>query len=167
MTTTDRVQLAGETLVALMQSNLDSKGLNASGKLRESLTADTTETGAVVTLRIFADSAGYWWFVNNMKRKGSGNPYSSVRFIYDWSKQKGLAFADDKARLSFAFAVSYKHNMQDGYGQWQRERRKDFATAAIASNEWTITKTQLVQEIAADRLRKGIKFGMKTTETAS
>lgn len=144
-----------------MKLSLEQKGLNASGSLSDSLTGEAFKDGSKIVGVIKADAKPYWALVNRAFRKGTGRPFSSVRFIYDWSIQKGLQFSDERDRLSFAFATSYNQNMEDGYMDYKRAERARFATDVIRSSEFQTEKVNAVQSVAAILVKSRLRFGIK------
>ena len=133
-----------------LQLSIDERGLSASGKLRNSFEVQVSESFFGYRMEIITnEGARYWQIVNAAERRP--NKKKALKFIadiiYDWSKTKPINFADDAERKSFSYAVSQNINNGD-YMYWQRERRKDFATAAFNDPTFMAAETNAVEQIA-------------------
>ena len=134
--------------VQQLQASLESKMLNASRKLSNSITFQVDEAtfGVRVTI-LTTEGQAYWQIVNAAQRKPGGSWKQLYPIILSWSYLKPITFDSDNDRKRFAAVVS--QNIVNGdYMKWNRDSRKNFATDAVNSPEWMAAETQAIEAIA-------------------
>lgn len=87
-----------------IRANMASKGINASGRTSESLTAAPYPGGVKL---YFAAGDRAPMETLEIGRPGGAVPYNFTDIIYQWSLDKGLNWGDDKARRKIAGAVAW------------------------------------------------------------
>lgn len=134
--------------ITRLQASLDQKGLNASGKLRNSFVVDVKESIMGWKLSIITqEGKAYWQVLNAAERKGGMPPVSA---IYEWSKFKPMSFSTDKERLSFAWAVAINISKGLYMKTFNTQARKNFAADVFESDQWRIKEAQTIQRIGAE-----------------
>jgi hypothetical protein len=101
-TLTDILIKNGQEIVKDLQSNLNSLGVNASGRLSRSLESNVKETPDMAELTI--SGLGYWFFVQNGRKAGGRPPVSSIR---QWIDDKGIT-PNGISKDSLAFLIARK-----------------------------------------------------------
>lgn len=118
-----------------IQLNLDTYGINASGRTRASLVVEYYDGG----VRLKSDGSGATFQTTEIGREPGGMP--PVSAIYQWSIDKGFDFEDDRKRISFAWAVATQIK-QRGYG---RPSRSDYGNTEEVI--YTVVCSAAVEEI--------------------
>lgn len=85
----DRLEIAldnlGEELVNNLKNDIDSKGVNASGKFKESLRYEVKQDEKTISLEIYGED--YAKFIEHGRKPGGMPPVEAIR---TWIKDKGL-----------------------------------------------------------------------------
>ena len=90
---------------AEIQSNMESKGINASGRTSRGMQVQRYESGVRLVLA-GADVAPLATL--EVGRAGGRVPRGFTDIIEQWSREKGLTFANEKDRRSFAYFTARK-----------------------------------------------------------
>lgn len=101
-----------------IQANLETYGINASGRTSASLVVEYYDGG----VRLKSDGSGAPFWTTETGRMPGGMP--PVDAIFQWSIDKGLEFGTERERLSFAWATA-KTIEARGYG---RPSRSDYGS---------------------------------------
>lgn len=95
-----------QDLAQRIADNIARNGQTASGKTARSLEVVEGQDEMLLLGRKYFDNLERgvppWSSINKNKIHG----FASI--LYRWSQDKGISFADDKERTSFAFALAYK-----------------------------------------------------------
>ena len=90
---------------AEIQSNMESKGINASGRTSRGMQVQRYESG--VRLVLAGDDVAPLATLE-VGRAGGRVPRGFTDIIEQWSREKGLTFANEKDRRSFAYFTARK-----------------------------------------------------------
>lgn len=98
-----------------IRSNLDAKGINASGRTAAGFRV--VETDTKVQLIYTTDTGGAPLSTLESGRRSGKVPEGFTTIIEQWARDKGLTFGSDKELRSFAGAVAYSKIKPRGYGR--------------------------------------------------
>jgi hypothetical protein len=113
-------------------SNIESKGIKASGRTQNSLRVEQTDTG----IRLVGGGAGAAPIHTlEVGRPGGKVPKGFYEIIKQWSRDKGFQFESETRRNSFAYLTAkkiqkegterHRNNRNDIYSEVVREARED------------------------------------------
>lgn len=88
-----------------IQSNMAAKGINASGRTSEGFMVERYENGVRLVLKGQQVAPLY---TLETGRGGGGVPMGFTAIIEQWSRDKGLQFANDQDRRRFSFLTARK-----------------------------------------------------------
>ena len=129
---TDKVIARLEDLKAEIIANIEREGITASGRTQRSLRLVVTDTGA----KLVAD-AGDRAPLETLEvgREGGKVPRGFTDILVQWSKDKGISFADERERRTFAFLLGRRiAKGNDRYpmgGTMRHYRGADVYTTAV------------------------------------
>lgn len=114
---TERVVERLERLRADIVAQVEQKGITASGRTQRSLTVETYASGVRLVAR-----AGERAPIPTLEigRGGGRVPKNFTDIIAEWSKEKGLAWGDDKQRRKIAGAVAWGKIRKEGTNRHKR-----------------------------------------------
>lgn len=138
----EKIKAILEDAVAQIQLNLDAKGINASGLTSEGFRVIEYDGG----IKLVYDGSGAPLSTLELGRPAGAIPMDFVSIIEQWSRDKGLQFADDKERRRFAGAVAFGKIKERGFG---RPAPSDFGSsdATVYSDVVFETAKKLFNEI--------------------
>lgn len=98
----------GEILVVAMmdiRNNIESKGINASGRTSASLKVESYDNG----IRLVSSGENIAPFGTiEVGRKGGKVPKGFAQILYQWSIDKAISFDKDRERRTFAYLLARK-----------------------------------------------------------
>lgn len=141
----DDLLALADLAVTMFRDILESKGNNASRRLTNSLKSDLIENG----VNVITTDAKYWKFVNMGYRPATaadkrGRLYGA---ILQWSKDKGISFATETERKTFAYFVAKKID-EGGYMQ-NRQGAARFRDDVLRSPEFKVMESRIMTRIVA------------------
>jgi len=126
-----------------IKTSLSGQKINASGRSAEGFQVRTSATRA--QLYYSRTAGGAPLLTLEQGRAAGAVPRNFTEIIEQWSRDKGIRFADEKERRRFAGAVAYGKIKRFGYG------RPSPARYGSRTYNWT-----LVVEQTGDRLKKSL-----------
>ena len=114
-----------EECKAEIQRNLAEQGVNASGRTSRGLVVEKYDGG----VRLVATD-GAPLFTTEIGRGPGKVPYLFADILFQWSKDKGLQFKDDKERKQFASALAWQIKKEGTQRHTNPSKQKQIYTKA-------------------------------------
>ena len=148
--------------VRMFREMLESKGNNASRRLTNSLQTDLIENG----VQVITTDAPYWKYVNAGYRPATaaekrGRLYGA---ILQWSRDKGINFATETERKTFAYFVAKKID-EGGYMQ-NRQSAAKFRDDVLLSPEFRVMESRIIQRVIRREMARSFNSMVKAHKTA-
>lgn len=131
-----------------IQANMQAGGVNASGRTSKSLKVVPYESG----VRLISDGTGAPFSTIEAGRKPGKVPYNFVDIIFQWSKNKGIPFADDRERRRFAGAVVWgpRSIRNEGFGREEGVQKRHLPYGNTRNDIYSLA----VQKLKSRLLKK-------------
>lgn len=115
-----------ENVIVRIQENLDSTGTTASGKTKESLEYELTDTGVRILGRQYFRGV-------EEGRPAGGIPYKFQDILYDWAKAKGIlsSFGDTESKQRSALYMVGQFIKNNGTRLYREGGRTSIYTDVI------------------------------------
>ncbi len=115
-----------ENVIVRIQENLDSTGTTASGKTKESLEYELTDTGVRILGRQYFRGV-------EEGRPAGGIPYKFQDILYDWAKAKGIlsSFGDTESKQRSALYMVGQFIKNNGTRLYREGGRTDIFSNVI------------------------------------
>lgn len=124
-----------ENVVVRIQENLDSTGTTASGKTKESLEYELTDTGVRILGRQYFRGV-------EEGRPAGGIPYKFQDILYDWAKAKGIlsSFGDTESKQRSALYMVGQFIKNNGTKLYREGGRTDIYSDVINEEVENLTE---------------------------
>ena len=124
-----------ENVIVRIQENLDSTGTTASGKTKESLEYELTDTGVRILGRQYFRGV-------EEGRPAGGIPYKFQDILYDWAKAKGIlsSFGDTESKQRSALYMVGQFIKNNGSKLYREGGRTDIYSDVINEEVENLTE---------------------------
>lgn len=124
-----------ERVIVKIQENLDSTGTTASGKTKESLEYELTESGVRILGRQYFRGV-------EEGRPAGGIPYKFQDILYDWAKAKGIlsSFGDTESKQRSALYMVGQFIKNNGTKLYREGGRTDIYSDVINEEVENLTE---------------------------
>lgn len=139
-----------ENVIVRIQENLDSTGTTASGKTKESLEYELTDTGVRILGRQYFRGV-------EEGRPAGGIPYKFQDILYDWAKAKGIlsSFGDTESKQRSALYMVGQFIKNNGTRLYREGGRTDIYSDVI--NEEVENLTEKIFLNISESIVEGLK----------